>query len=379
MLSHLNEKQIQRLITRYYEGEKTTLLINEYEINARPNELYKLFPPQQEKTICFYCQVPLITVWQSRSSYLKTASKCPNCGHQDKVDCNCNNCAKRRSLTKLQQEQEKRDKINQYYKLDRQKPKLLGEISLRDQVYLAALLRAGVDENLSIILPVDSYLDQLSPTLDLTKEIVLSLANKNIICVHPKSPISAFKDDSDFPNVYYVYKVYYYVNVDAAIESLMNPTPSSFKQDTEFCYAIWRGISLEEIKQYLLYRLEKVGFPFTIGEKTTAVLDDLLNHFSTGQVQSLIYRAVGDATRYFQENKITKQHAANIVISSLQRMGERSVSSNWTINSFKRNYDLPQTAISQVTFDRILGIGRDGFELCPNMDLFLEGPSDLEE
>ncbi|WP_179085393.1 hypothetical protein [Paenibacillus peoriae] len=284
----------------------------------------------------------------------------------------------RRKEAKLQEEQEKRDKINQLYQLGRRKPRLLSELTLRDQVYLAALLRIGVDETLSTILPVDSYIEQLAPTIDLTKEIILSLTNKSIICVHPDSPLSAFKeDDLEYPNVYYIFKAYYYVNVDAPIEALMNPAPTFFLQDSDFCCNIWREIALEEIKQYLLYRLEKVGFPFSVGEKTIAVIDDLLNYFSTGQIQSLIYRAIGDAARYYQENKITKQHAANIVISSMQRMGERAISSNWSLNAFKRNYDLPQTAISQVTYDRILGIGSQGFELSPNEAIFTESSNDF--
>lgn len=43
-LSHLSEEKIQELIIRYYEKEKVSDLIAEYNLNLRPNELVRNFP-----------------------------------------------------------------------------------------------------------------------------------------------------------------------------------------------------------------------------------------------------------------------------------------------------------------------------------------------
>lgn len=372
MLSHLSKQQIEQLMTRYYAGEKTTDLIKEYDIKTTPGALYTHFPPKVAKNKCVYCDLHLETKWPSKSGSYKPEPSCPKCGHSEVKACNCKNCREKKEILNMQNNQSKREKIEQVYAINYENLLDSDQLPLLEQVYLAALLRVGVSEDLSTILPVEAYINQLAPTRELSDEIVMSLANKKIINVHPSSPLSGFKDGvENYPNIYFIHHVCYYVNVDAPVEFLMNPLRSTFQQDPDFCYRLWRLVALEESKQYLLYRMQKVNFPFKIGEKTIAVLEDLLNHFSVGQIQSLIYRAVGNATRYYQENRISKQQAANTVVSSLQKMGEKALASNWDLNSFKRNYDLPQTSISQVVFDRILEIGNKGFDICPSKDIFV--------
>lgn len=113
--------------------------------------------------------------------------------------------------------------------------------------------------------------------------------------------------------------------------------------------------------------MSNMGFSFDIGEKTECVLNDLLNEFSTSQIYGIIWRAVKDASAFYVEKKVTKKHAANTVVGRMQRMGERAIADQWNLQGFGKDYELPQTAVSEILYNRILKIGRLGFEKCPSI------------
>ncbi|WP_372011407.1 hypothetical protein NBRC13296_12675 [Paenibacillus chitinolyticus] len=366
-LRHLNHDQINKLISRYYDGEKIEILLKEYQISARASELYKMFPATIENIKCFYCNVHLVTMMPSRTSNAKNYAFCPHCDHKETPLCRCTNCKKLEQEKILSENQYKKIKIAETYDIANYKSNQINDLNLRDVLYLACLLRSRLDENFSIIQPLENYIESITPTSDKTKELVLSLANKKIIVPHSSSPINSFKEDEDFPNTYYIYRVNYQVNVEEELSVLLNPDSTIFLNDPHFVYKMWREIALEETKQYLLYSMKKVKFDFSIGDKTISVFNDLLDHFSTSQIHALIYRGVSNATRYYQEGQVPKQQAANSVITNCQRLGEKAIAENWDVKGFNRNYDLPQSVLSELFFNRILKIGSRGFDEVPDI------------
>ncbi|TCS94982.1 hypothetical protein [Hazenella coriacea] len=123
--------------------------------------------------------------------------------------------------------------------------------------------------------------------------------------------------------------------------------------------------------QYLLYKLNDVGFTFSPGEKTLTVLNDLLNKFSTSQMFNLIWRSVKDASAFYLSKNVNKRHAANVAISSIQKYGEKAIADGWIIKGYQREFNLLQTSVSEVLYNRVLQIGRLGFESPPSID-FIE-------
>ena len=68
-ISHLTSEQIDTLMQRYYNGESTKKLLDEYNISVRPAELYKLFPPKvYPDYTCSYCGSSLISNRPSKSA-----------------------------------------------------------------------------------------------------------------------------------------------------------------------------------------------------------------------------------------------------------------------------------------------------------------------
>jgi hypothetical protein len=97
------------------------------------------------------------------------------------------------------------------------------------------------------------------------------------------------------------------------------------EEDKNEALIIWKEIALNECLEYFKYQMDKVKFDFNPGEKTSTVFKDLLEHFSVAQIYGIIYKAIANAIRYYQETNIARKQAANSVIGNCQRYGEKTI------------------------------------------------------
>lgn len=384
-LRHLTMIQIESLMNKYYNGVKASDIIKEYNIDTTSSKLYTLFPPIIcEDIICPVCNEPMYKERDSKSSYSWNKKKpfCAICGHTDGIICKCNYCiAEREKVRKLNEErkvrilQEKREKIKKVYDLNIV-PVNYSELNFREKVFLGALLRTSLSEDMEVILPLNDAERELAPTIGYIKEILSYLIGRGIISVDPNSSIDAFFDsneekDIEFPNVYYITMVKYRINIvgDEDIKNILSKiiNPKSFSdEDKEDALNIWKEIALEECIEYFEYQMEGVRFDFNIGEKTIAIFKDLLENFSVSQIYGIIYKSVANATKYYQESSVSKKQAANSVIGGCQRYAERAMINNWELAKYSRIKELPQSMISEFFFDRVIGVGSLGFNMPPS-------------
>lgn len=384
-LRHLTMLQIESLMNKYYNGVKASDIIKEYNIDTTSSKLYTLFPPIIcEDIICPVCNEPMYKERDSKSSYSWNKKKpfCAICGHTDEIICKCNYCiAEREKVRKLNEErkvrilQEKREKIKKVYDLNIV-PVNYSELNFREKVFLGALLRTSLSEDMEVILPLNDAERELAPTIGYIKEILSYLIGRGIISVDSNSSIDAFLDsneekDIEFPNVYYITMVKYRINIvgDEDIKNILSKiiNPKSFSdEDKEDALNIWKEIALEECIEYFEYQMESVRFDFNIGEKTIAIFKDLLENFSVSQIYGIIYKSVANATKYYQESSVSKKQAANSVIDGCQRYAERAMINNWELAKYSRIKELPQSMISEFFFDRVIGVGSLGFNMPPS-------------
>lgn len=383
-LRHLTMLQIESLMNKYYNGVKASDIIKEYNIDTTSSKLYTLFPPIIcEDIICPVCNEPMYKERDSKSSYSWNKKKpfCAICGHTDEIICKCNYCiAEREKVRKLNEErkvrilQEKREKIKKVYDLNIV-PVNYSELNFREKVFLGALLRTSLSEDMEVILPLNDAERELAPTIGYIKEILSYLIGRGVISVDSNSSIDAFLDsneekDIEFPNVYYITMVKYRINIvgDEDIKNILSKiiNPKSFSDaDKEDALNIWKEIALEECIEYFEYQMKSVRFDFNIGEKTIAIFKDLLENFSVSQIYGIIYKSVANATKYYQESSVSKKQAANSVIGGYQRYAERAMINNWELTKYSRIKELPQSMISEFFFDRVIGVGSLGFNMPP--------------
>ena len=384
-LRHLTMLQIESLINKYYNGIKASDIIKEYNIDTTSSKLYTLFPPIIcEDIICPVCNEPMYKERDSKSSYSWNKKKpfCAICGHTDEIICKCNYCiAEREKVRKLNEErkvrilQEKREKIKKVYDLNIV-PVNYSELNFREKVFLGALLRTSLSEDMEVILPLNDAERELAPTIGYIKEILSYLIGRGVVSVDSNSSIDAFLDsneekDIEFPNVYYITMVKYRINIvgDEDIKNILSKiiNPKSFSDaDKEDALNIWKEIALEECIEYFEYQMKSVRFDFNIGEKTIAIFKDLLENFSVSQIYGIIYKSVANATKYYQESSVSKKQAANSVIGGCQRYAERAMINNWELAKYSRIKELPQSMISEFFFDRVIGVGSLGFNMPPS-------------
>ena len=379
-LAALSPDELTELMERYDSGEKAAALINAFGLRIGETELVKCFPPLvRPGHICPNCNIPMVSRHPSRSQLrlrnLDLPIFCPRCQHQDSDGCQCEHCQDRQENQCRQEETRKRRLIRETYPLIHDNPRDLSSLSLRERVLLGALLRNGLTEDYSRIKPLCDQKPKLSPRNTYDIEIINSLRAKQLLTVHPESPIAAFCDDEEhpFPQYFHPGRVSYRVNIDdpcgykECLEISMHPPKQFFYSCTPAeCYELWQEIAFEECLEYLSYRLNSVNFPFSPGEKTKAVFHDLLDHFSTAQIFCFIGKAIDKAsTRALGQNRSNK-HTANLVIYNCQRQGEYALANHRDVYAYHRDSKCPQSTLSSFFYDRVLQLGDRGFNLCPH-------------
>ena len=373
--SDLSKDQVAELMNRYYDGEKATQLIEEYDLNAQPSNLYKLFPPEVLDELCEYCHVNLLKPRESKTNqsyhFLNEAKiYCPRCSHKPNIShCNCQNCIDKARIRRENMVAAiRREYSVEYDPID------YSNLSFKSKVFLGALVRTVVNEDLYNVIPYDQVSKRVSPTIDLDAEIYKRLHRERIILVDPSSSIDSFDIQSkDFPNVFYTFKVKYTLNLlfptnkNDLFTSIISP--NFYTEDlADEALKMWRKIAVQECIEYLEYQLNSVRFEFTPGEKTEAIFNTLLNDFSVSQIYAIIWSCVAHASRDYQEHRMSKKQAGNSVVSRCQKYGEKAKLSNWDIKKFSRLRDLPQSELSLYFFNQVVRIGERGFNHAPNLD-----------
>lgn len=137
--------------------------------------------------------------------------------------------------------------------------------------------------------------------------------------------------------------------------------------DKEDLLNLWKEIAIGECITYLQYRLDKVGFPFSPGEKTHFVFQQLLDYFSVAQIYYIIWCKVNDASRWYLEGGVIKQRAANSVIGACLNYGQNAIFYERDLPQYRRPSDCPRSILTQYFYDNILRLGPDADNVRPHI------------
>lgn len=266
--------------------------------------------------------------------------------------------------------------VKETYQLSKTRQQIeIEELSFEHAVCLLSFVRAGVNEDLTSVKPINLLpaSGPFAPTKELHYDTLKMLYQNRLIYVHPDSPLEAFIFDENNKTVisqFYLDDVMWalpYGKRSSKSEHLIEDLENVFLNMNwpnhwfEERIPFWQKISLHECLQYLMFSLDQHGFKFTPGEKTNLVFNNLLEDHSVAQAYNFIWRAARDAAAFYMRENVPKQHAANTVVGSIQRQVERSRAEGWEVKGFRRDFRCPQSIISRVLHDTVLHIGEDGF------------------
>lgn len=366
-LKSYGRSQIISIMSDYYNSDLSVeKIISKYSIRRDIRNLSKEFPKVFLDEKCPYDNSNLVKQMSSRSGYSVRIPQCPICGHKLKGNCNCDGCKNK----KKRMQEQKRNIIISAYSTDVDKVKDK-DLSVTSKIFLSALLHAGLNNEATKILGEKISENKLSPTNEFDRIILEHLLSKNIILVDPMSPLDAFPSEN-FSNEYYIFKVNYLLNVETEsgeLDFLEYPDRSDIIRYKEECLGVWKQIALYECLEYLVSQMKEARFTFNPQKKTRMVINHLIEQYSIGQIWNLIYGSVNHAAAWYQKSDVTKKHAANSVITTLNNRGDRAQAENWNLKPYHRSYDNKLSQISMVFFDGILQIGTKGYEQTPSIKL----------
>jgi hypothetical protein len=373
-LSHLTDNAVEDLIQRYYNGEKNKILIEEYNIDiSNLSFLVKTFPPKKYfDKICPFCNISMISYRQSKSASSKETIFCQNCQHElDNSFCSCSSCMAKRLKEKevlfdvQRQVIIDENLIKEEYKLD------IKELDIQMKLYLSALLRASLSEDLEDINPLSTSALILTPiTLNNKYEtkIITFLKENGLIIFSPNTRLNSVTIENNEIIRYFPLDVTYRLNIandelDIEIDELLY-LEDSIEKDEKLLLRLWLEIGLYECLEYLYSRLDEYSLPSQyIGKKTILSIESALNNFSISQVFYFIWNASKNAAAFYQKDNVTKKHAVNLVAGNISRNMERAIAENWHVSKYGRAFTCPQSIVSEVFFNRVLKIGDSGFDM----------------
>lgn len=183
--------------------------------------------------------------------------------------CKCESCKKEKiEAKKLAEEQQKkllekkRQLLFDFYDEDNWEKISEKDLSIEDRLYLALVLKGALSEDISCIEPLEKVEEKIAPMPDFRIETIKTLTERDILVPSLKSKINDFEveysteDEEHYEISYYIYKVRYRINIepedydyDAMIKRLMYPDLSKMEGFKEFCYEMWKRVSLNECLQ----------------------------------------------------------------------------------------------------------------------------------
>lgn len=379
-------------VARYCEGAKTRELVAEFGIDARPSELAKLFPPRVRNDIrCPHCEVNLWQPLRSKSSSTDTPPYCPACRHEHTEGtyrrCHCEGCRKRIVEVEVSLAAKKRALVEQGYPAAAEWDApdvnhLVGQLTLRDVVFLSALYRnaeIGFDGTAG---PPYAEERPLSPSSELNKAILDHLRNRGLLRISAASPLDGFPFGDELTRVttHYTFRVRYRVLpmlpadlVGEAMREIDIFADDGFWQWQETyvdqALALWKELALHECLETFKHQgqLHKLQPP--AGEKTIITFYALLGDLSVPQVYNIIWVAARHAAAYYQRVGVSRAQDSNSMVGRCRTHADKAKVDVWTIKLYARNFERPRSELIHVLHYVYLKIGEQGFTVKPDRDV----------
>ena len=380
-LAHLTPEQVDDLVTRYNDDEKLASLVEAFNIDAKPAGLVHLLPPVVHKNLlCFYCKdTNLISKRPARTFEPRRPEPphCPECGHTPADWCPCKPCREKDKAERRLMEKKKQDLLDatSTREIDVPSPE---DLTLRDAVFLLALVRNAVTDGLGYLKPVSEFAKSLAPLYGGRCDILLHLYQRGLIAISPGNDVRAFVFDPAVTEIAdldpsrvlwtflpgleeagkrgYLKRLKTLVNAGDWLEG-------SSREVVE----LWHDIVKNECVAYFWYLLdERECDPHPLDQKTHALFDRLLVDFPLSRIFDLCRQVVTKTIDDFNRNNTPYlDRSIYEFIDAIQKTADEAKAQGRELTYTDRIDDYPQTDVSATFFNDFLRLGNNAFEIIP--------------
>lgn len=126
-------------------------------------------------------------------------------------------------------------------------------------------------------------------------------------------------------------------------------------------FSIAIELNQAELFAFLRLQMQDHRLKMPTGEKTREVIRKIVLKFPLSWSYRFAYLAVKHSAAYAQRSRDVFR-ASNSVVGNLERLFERAVAESWEPKPFRRNFHIPQSALSEVVFNAALKRFDGGFE-----------------
>lgn len=374
-INNLTKEQLDKLKKRYYAGESTKLLIQEFNLKGlRPGQITYLFDNIKTDIKCEYCDIFMEQLPPTRSTPNKEIV-CPICGHKifdNKYNtCYCGNCIKKREDEAARIKDKKIAAVLNWIYLEQESEKTpIDETSDWDKILLGAIVNFAIDEELTHVEPLCNKEKLLMPDEEGSFDMLRELHQKGLIILSEKNYLNSFTFDSDNNlKSFYLDKVFYdlWLKEETACDELLNAT---FKLSKESKLSFWGEINKLEAINYLISIFEKIKiYDFNPGRKTNEVFNTLVEKFSLSQIFRMINYVTDKTSKDILSKEKTVQHAANATISRLESYANRVLYEGYKL--YKVKYDDNLSMVTTYFYNKVLCMGNSAFYEVPKIELII--------
>ncbi|MDO9215610.1 MAG: hypothetical protein Q7U23_17470 [Methylococcales bacterium] len=362
-LAHLSSEQVNTLIKDYYAKKKVTDLIQRFNIDCLPFQLYKLLPPEVSSEFCPNCDAVMVLPRIPQSAHqnkYKQGLYCLQCKHQEYGICTCAYC---REANKKQQKSIK-IAYHSHCQITHNHIKAT-DLTLEQAVSLLSLVRcygtAKIKKDMIIqpskistipFAPKSSYTDDLLSRLSEARLLkITDQSNPKAISLLNNKVAVSFSAQLSLSDTVLSELIR---NIETSITETNWPTPW-YEQVSELAFA--------ECREFYDFCAGERMFPSVDEKIVTAMLRNLLEDFSTGQCLRIIYSGAQYAADFMVKKTATPSQAASYMVGVCQRWADKARAENWVVTAFRRNFNCPRSMLSYVLYDFVLKTDEEGLQI----------------
>lgn len=247
---------------------------------------------------------------------------------------------------------------------------LFEKMDIKSKIYIISVLSSLTGEEQTTTEPLEKQPPyKLSPHPGYDKSILRHLLNKNVLligCDTDQNAISIHGDNQlmvdigkckfelSSPVIYlqavvFITQLYCKENLDSVSKSVGFAEICKEIQAYEclaFFYKLWSDCKIHPIRSE---------------SKFLDLLKRSLKTFSVGQVYNIIWHGIRDAHAYNRVSMLSRDQAVIFSMKCMERNVEKCLDYRWEITPFQRDKNIPQSKISNIVFNQMLGDSDGGY------------------